>query len=136
MFPIYIYTFGYQKSGIPQDNGGGYVFDCRFLENPGRHDQYKRLTGLDSEVQNFIVTRNPDFDDFMNSVYQMIMRSISCYIQRGYHDGVMISFGCTGGQHRSVFCAETLAKMLNKMLPKLTSECDVKIIHTERLSWL
>lgn len=94
----------------PEDlsgNNGGYVFDCRSLHNPGRYDKYRDLTGLDREVILFL-ENDAQVIKFLDNVYALIDSSIMNYLSRGFTD-LMVSFGCTGGQHRSVFAAEKLA---------------------------
>jgi aminoglycoside/choline kinase family phosphotransferase len=110
---ITINSFSYRR-GIPEDftgNGGGFVFDCRSLPNPGRLDEYKTKTGKDTEVIKFLQGKH-EVESFIDQVMQIISTSINEYQQRQF-EHIMISFGCTGGQHRSVYCAEQLAKKLN-----------------------
>lgn len=117
---VHINSFSYRK-GIPPDvsgNGGGFVFDCRGLHNPGRYEEYKRLTGRDKSVQDFLEQRSK-MSDFLNSIYTIVDISVEEYIKRGFSD-LQISFGCTGGQHRSVFAADSLARHLkNKFRVKI-----------------
>lgn len=117
---VHINSFSY-KHGIPTDisgNGGGFVFDCRGLLNPGRFDEYKKLTGRDKSVQDFLEQRTK-MTDFLNSIFTIVDISVEDYIKRGFSD-LQISFGCTGGQHRSVFAADSLARHLkNKFKVKI-----------------
>ncbi len=101
------------KNGYPNINpehGGGFIFDCRSLLNPGRLVKYKVLTGLDAPVAEYLNERH-EVDSFMNSAYEMILSAANNYISRGFKY-LSVGFGCTGGQHRSVYCADRLAKML------------------------
>jgi aminoglycoside/choline kinase family phosphotransferase len=117
---VHINSFSYKK-GIPPDisgNGGGFVFDCRGLLNPGRFDEYKKLTGRDKLVQDFLEQKTK-MADFLNSIYTIVDISVEDYIRRGFID-LQVSFGCTGGQHRSVFAADSLARHLkNKFKVKI-----------------
>ena len=96
---------------MPKDesgNGGGFVFDARSLPNPGREEQFKPLTGKDAPVIEYL-NRQESVHQFLASVMSLVDASVSSYQQRGFKN-LMVSFGCTGGQHRSVFLAEQLAK--------------------------
>jgi RNase adaptor protein for sRNA GlmZ degradation len=117
---VHINSFSYKK-GIPADgssHGGGFVFDCRGLLNPGRIEAFKSLTGRDKQVKDFLEqqTRMPDF---LHSVYDMVDISVEDYIKRRF-ESLVISFGCTGGRHRSVYAADALARHLrNKFRVKI-----------------
>lgn len=105
-------SFSYKK-GIPADesgNGGGFVFDCRGIDNPGRHEQYKLIHGRDKSVMDYL-ERQTRMQDFLNSVFDIVDISVEDYIRRGF-SSLTVSFGCTGGQHRSVYAADALARHL------------------------
>ena len=123
---VSISSFSYKK-GIPVDtsgNGGGFVFDCRAIHNPGRYEKYKHLTGLDNAVIEFL-EKEKDLDNFLNNVYLLVDQSVENYQQRKFTN-LMVNFGCTGGQHRSVYCSEMLAKHL-----KAKYDIEVGIHHIE-----
>lgn len=128
---ITINSFSYKKQ-IPEDksgNGGGFVFDCRALPNPGKFDHYKCLNGLDEDVIRFLEKEN-EVISFLNNVYALVDQSVDKYLSRDFTN-LNICFGCTGGQHRSVFCAEQLRKHIEKKFPVL-----VKVNHTEKKCWI
>lgn len=112
MLKVSIYSFSY-KRGLPKDesdNGGGFIFDCRAIHNPGRYEEFKKLTGKDKAVINFFENLH-EMHDFLRHVFSIIDQSVTKYTERNFTN-LMISFGCTGGQHRSVYCAEKLAEHL------------------------
>lgn len=124
---VRVFSFSYRK-GIPDDgsgNGGGYVFDCRSTHNPGRYEPYKQLTGLDAPVIKFLED-DGEILSFLDNVYQLADAHVSRYIQRGFTD-LMFSFGCTGGQHRSVYSAQHLAEHLHQKFG-----IEVRICHREQ----
>ncbi|MFZ2322993.1 MAG: RNase adapter RapZ [Ignavibacteriaceae bacterium] len=105
---VTVTSFSYKRE-IPidlADNGGGFVFDCRGLNNPGRHLEFKLLNGRNKEVKKFLEEQS-NVDDFMNHIYPIVDSTINTYLERGFKD-LMINFGCTGGQHRSVYCADKM----------------------------
>ena len=113
MLKIRISSFSFIYGSIPQDtsgNGGGHVFDCRALPNPGRYEEYKSLTGMDEPVAEYL-RKEKEVQEFLLQVTAMVDQSVSKYIERGFTD-LMVSFGCTGGQHRSVFSAEMLSQYI------------------------
>lgn len=111
---ITIVSFSYRK-GIPTDdsgNGGGFVFDCRAVDNPGRLEVFRELTGRDAAVKQSL-SENPLMCRFLEHVYALVDASVENYMGRGFSH-LQVSFGCTGGQHRSVFAADQLADRLKK----------------------
>lgn len=128
---IKVNSFSYKK-GIPSDNsenGGGFVFDMRGILNPGRFEEYKKLSGQDKSVQDFLEQRTK-MNEFLNSVWDLIDITVEDYLKRGFAN-LMINFGCTGGQHRSVYAAEQTARHLrNKYKVK------VELHHTNKENWL
>ena len=101
------------KNGYPElnlEHGGGFIFDCRSLQNPGRLAKYMNLTGLDAPVAEYLNAK-PEVDIFMSKAYELILNATNNYLSRGFKY-LSVGFGCTGGQHRSVYCADRLAKML------------------------
>lgn len=120
-------SFSYKKLGIPVDiteNGGGFVFDCRALPNPGRIKELKMFTGLQSPVITYLESQT-EVTYFLENVFNLVDQSINNYLDRKFGN-LMVSFGCTGGKHRSVFSAENLKQhILNKYGDKL----DVRLTH-------
>ncbi len=116
------------KRGIPEDpsgNGGGFVFDCRALNNPGRHPEFKDLTGKDLSVQTFLEEKS-EVEGFLAASRMLIDQTVKNYLSRGF-DHLSVSFGCTGGQHRSVYAAEKIAEYLRSNYP-----VNVVVVHREQ----
>lgn len=114
MLSVTIYSFSF-KRGIPADesgNGGGYVFDCRSTHNPGKYEEYKTLTGLDRPVIDFL-EQDGEILTFLESVDKLVDHHVERFQERGF-EHLQVCFGCTGGQHRSVYCAEHVAKRLKE----------------------
>lgn len=124
---VRVVSFSYKK-GIPTDpsgNGGGYVFDCRAIHNPGRYERYKKITGLDEPVIEFF-KEDGEIDVFLDSVYTLVDNHVKQYIDRKFTH-LMVSFGCTGGQHRSVYSAQKVAERISKKFG-----VKVTLIHREQ----
>ena len=124
---VRIFSFSYKK-GIPVDtsgNGGGYVFDCRAINNPGKYDHFKHFTGLDKEVIEFL-EEDGEVTKFLSHVYELADAHVTRYMERKFTN-LMFCFGCTGGQHRSVYCAQHLAEYLAKKY-----NITVKLYHREQ----
>jgi aminoglycoside/choline kinase family phosphotransferase len=112
---VRIYSFSFHRGGLPQDetgNGGGFVFDGRSIPNPGREEEFKNLTGKDKPVIEYL-NRQESAQQFLEHVHSLVDATVSEYQRRGFKN-LMVSFGCTGGQHRSVYLAEELAKHLRE----------------------
>jgi len=112
LLTVRIFSFSFHR-GLPTDetgNGGGFIFDGRSLPNPGREEQFKPLTGRDAPVIDYLNQQESVYQ-FLSNVTSLVDASVSSYQRRGFKN-LMVSFGCTGGQHRSVFLAEQLAKHL------------------------
>lgn len=111
---VHVCSFAYKK-GVPNDasgNGGGYVFDCRAINNPGKYERYNQFNGLDEPVIKYL-EEDGEIVTFLENVYNIVDNSVKRYIDRKFTN-LMICFGCTGGQHRSVYAAQHLAEHLNK----------------------
>ena len=124
---VSITSFSFKK-GIPDDpsgNGGGFVFDCRALPNPGRLAEYQHLTGKDSEVATYLEAY-PEVEKFQNAVFSLVDQSVNGYLERKFSH-LTVQFGCTGGQHRSVYFAERMAAHLRNNFP-----VKVVLIHREQ----
>ena len=124
---VTVYSFSF-KRGLPADesgNGGGYVFDCRSTHNPGKYEEYKQLTGLDQPVIDFL-EQDGEILTFLESVDKLVDHHVERFLERGFTH-LQVAFGCTGGQHRSVYCAEHVAKHLHDKYGVA-----IHLIHRER----
>jgi aminoglycoside/choline kinase family phosphotransferase len=124
---VRISSFSFHRGGPPSDdtgNGGGFVFDARSLPNPGREERYKALTGKDASVIEYLDAKD-SVHRYLANVESLVDASVSSYQQRGF-ESLMVSFGCTGGQHRSVYLAEHLATHLRNK-----AGIEVKLHHRE-----
>lgn len=130
MLTVTVLSFSYRK-GLPEDpsgNGGGFVFDCRAIHNPGRYEPYKLLDGRDEAVRQFL-EEDGEIQTFLTHCYALVDAAVERYLRRGFTD-LQVAFGCTGGQHRSVYSAEHMAAHL---LERFGGEAmGVNLYHRER----
>lgn len=128
---ITVQSFSYRK-GYPEDstgNGGGYVFDCRGILNPFRFGELRYLTGKDQEIKEFFQEKTV-MPSFLDCIQNIISISIDNYVERNF-SSLQINFGCTGGQHRSVYAAEQIAKFIQSNYPSV----NVRLNHTNSENW-
>lgn len=110
---VKINSFSYLQSGYPKDptkNGGGFVFDCRGILNPGRIDMFKLMTGRDKDVKDYL-EQQTRMNEFLISVFNVVDIAVEDYISRDF-ESLCVNFGCTGGRHRSVYAADALVRHL------------------------
>lgn len=127
MLTVTVLSFSYRR-GLPEDNsgnGGGFVFDCRAINNPGKYERYKPFTGLDNKVIEFL-ENDGEVITFLDHCHSLVDASIQRYIDRGFTN-LMVAYGCTGGQHRSVYCAQHTAEHIAKKF-----NIKVELIHREQ----
>ncbi len=124
-----MYSFGFHRSGPPADahGNGGFIFDCRALDNPGRQARYRNSTGLDGDVRAYL-DADADAATLVAHAVALLLLTVRRHEQRGFTQ-VYAAFGCTGGQHRSVYCAERAAEALR------AQGVDVLLEHTEEALW-
>jgi aminoglycoside/choline kinase family phosphotransferase len=130
---VKINSFSYKK-GLPIDetsNGGGFVFDCRGILNPGRIEEFKSQTGRDKSVKDFL-EQQTKMAEFLNSVFDIVDITVEDYLKRDF-ESLMISFGCTGGQHRSVYAADALARHLRN---KFKVKIELKHLIQDEKNWI
>ncbi|MDK2909912.1 MAG: hypothetical protein PWR20_1479 [Bacteroidales bacterium] len=123
---VTVMSFSYRK-GLPADtsgNGGGFVFDCRALPNPGREERFRNMTGNHPDVQQFL-NQSTEVAEFFENCKSLVIQSINNYLQRGFTH-LLVCFGCTGGQHRSVFMANRLTQFL-----KTLQGFETELVHRE-----
>ena len=124
---VKVYSFSY-KIGIPADNtdnGGGFVFDCRAIHNPGKYPEYANKTGQDEAVKQFLEA-DGEITAFLEHAFELVDNSVKRYQERGFSN-LMISFGCTGGQHRSVYSAQKMAEHISQKFG-----IEVELVHREQ----
>ncbi|MDE7160655.1 MAG: phosphotransferase [Muribaculaceae bacterium] len=125
---VTVSSFSYMR-GYPEDysgNGGGFMFDCRAMHNPGRYEQYRMLTGRDATVADFLEQRG-EVGPFLSAAEGMVIPAVKRYLERGF-SSLQVGFGCTGGQHRSVYCAESMARRIRALFP----QARVHLVHREQ----
>lgn len=125
---VQVVSFSY-RCGLPGDasgNGGGFIFDCRSILNPGRQEEFQLLTGLDSPVAQFL-DGNRQMTEFMQHTFALIDATVERYLERSFRH-LSVSFGCTGGQHRSVYAAQRMTEHLRKKYPQV----EVAVRHREQ----
>lgn len=130
---VLICSFSY-KEGVPADesgNGGGFVFDCRGILNPGRFEEYKKSTGRDKDVKDFLEQKT-NMSTFLNSVFDIVDITVADYIKRNF-ESLQVSFGCTGGQHRSVYAADAMARHLKN---KFGVKIELKHTVQDKKNWI
>ena len=116
---VFIYSFSFHHPVVDERaalHGGGFVFDCRCLHNPGREERFMRKSGLDGDVC-AVLESLPEVSSFLQHVEHIVYPAILKYDARGF-ESLSVGFGCTGGQHRSVYCAEKLASRLSETLER------------------
>jgi hypothetical protein len=130
---VKICSFSY-RNGLPIDdtgNGGGFVFDCRGILNPGRIKEYKTQTGRDKAVKDYL-EQQTKMSEFLNSIFDIVDISVEDYIKRGF-ESLTVGFGCTGGQHRSVYAADALARHLRN---KFKVKVELKHLVQDEKNWI
>lgn len=131
---LHIRSFAY-KNGLPEDEsngfGQGFIFDCRNIHNPGRYEPFKKLSGLDHDVQSFL-EKDGEINEFLHPVFNLLEQSIEKYLNRGF-EYLGINFGCTGGQHRSVYAAEKTKEFLEKKFSGFNVL--ISVYHRESENW-
>ena len=131
MLTVTVTSFSFIYGSYPKDdnsNGGGFVFDCRALPNPGRYEKYKALSGKDYEVSKYL-EQQEEVALFLDAVFKLVSQSVKKYQERGF-ENLQVNFGCTGGQHRSVYSAERLTDYLNENF-----DIKVNLIHLREKIW-
>ena len=131
MVRVTILSFSYMR-GLPEDrtgHGGGFVFDCRGLPNPFWEEGLRTFTGKDAEVAAFFARHREAVEEFAGAAEMLVRQTVRAFLADGRHH-IQVAFGCTGGQHRSVFMAEELAKRLQTI-----PEVETEVLHTAQAHW-
>lgn len=131
MLSVSITSFSFKYGPAPTDesgHGGGFIFDCRALPNPGRYDAYKALSGKDKAVIDYL-EKEKELELFLGHVFALVDQSVKTYIERDFSH-LQVNFGCTGGQHRSVYSAERLAHYLKEKF-----DISINLIHLREEIW-
>ena len=126
---VEINSFSFKKKGIPVDtsgNGGGHVFDCRSLPNPGRYKELRDFTGLQKPVIEFLEQKK-EMDSFLTNCLNIVKGSLDNYLERGFGN-LQVNFGCTGGKHRSVYSAEYISRAIQQLYK---DKIDIRIRHRQ-----
>lgn len=128
---VHLFSFSYKRGypEAPNEHGGGFVFDCRALRNPGRESEYRPLSGLDPPVVRFLDGR-PEAAEFWERARGLVESQVETYRDRGFRS-LSVAFGCTGGQHRSVYFVERMARHLHERFPEVM----VRLRHREASTW-
>ena len=128
---VAVVSFSY-KRGLPEDptgNGGGFVFDCRAMPNPFWDESLRGYTGRDKPIVDFFAGYNAEVDEFLDAAESLVRQSIRAYLKDG-RENLQVAFGCTGGQHRSVYFAERMADRLRTI-----DDIEVEVVHAARQHW-
>ena len=128
---VAVVSFSY-KRGLPEDttgNGGGFVFDCRAMPNPFWDESLRGYTGRDKPIVDFFAGYNAEVDEFLDAAESLVWQSIRAYLKDG-RENLQVAFGCTGGQHRSVYFAERMADRLRTI-----DDIEVEVVHSARQHW-
>jgi RNase adaptor protein for sRNA GlmZ degradation len=132
MLTVRIYSFSYIHGCIPEDtsgHGGGFIFDCRYINNPAWVEEYRSFSGKDTSVIKYL-----DEDElmkrFLKNMLDMVGDAVTVYQQRGF-ENLLVGFGCTGGQHRSVYCAEKLKHYLENNF----ADIKIEVMHNMEEKW-
>ena len=128
---VAVVSFSY-KRGLPEDptgNGGGFVFDCRAMPNPFWNETLRGYTGRDKPIVDFFAGYKSEVDEFLDAAESLVRQSTRAYLKDG-RENLQVAFGCSGGQHRSVYFAERMADRLRTI-----DDIEVEVVHAARQHW-